>query len=596
MSKDSETRPGGLLSKMVKFVTSPTTHWSDLDKPELSGGDTESRIALKEMIVRKRRNDFVRNREFDMLRKLRRRGPGDGREVPDGQVGPSFYPSSQPANTGERARTLKKIDEIEAQMSIAWFKHKGQAAARAAAGQEPTRHDSLRPAVAGGDAEADAPTTGGGPPQVRAFAPTVTLSHDMDEMPTAAPADMIDFAAAAPMPAALGATVDTSNDSRSGVVLFGGQTDFNVEVVVEAKQDPAIEEVAIRFANGDVAGAEAGLLELLGVAGTRHDDVDTWLTLFDLYRASNQQDKFDDAGIDFADMFGRSAPQWALITETTQTTAPAPVQAAPVVSGLFHWSAPSVLGTQSVAALNASLQRNVPPWRIDWRHVKTVEPAALPALTEVLKRWGDTPTGLKFLGDDRLLAVLTDQSPTDDRGVDPQWWDARLALLRVQGEMDEFELVALNYCVTYEVSPPPWESPAGTFNRMTEEGQTVVPSDFGPDATLESQLGAPPPLPPGTPMLDDAGVLRGDLSGELVGSAEDALARFANDQGAARFELNCRKLLRVDFGAAGDLLNWAMQQKGEGRPVTFKQVNRLVAAFFGVIGIQDTARVLLRSD
>ena len=73
MSKDSETRQGGLLSKMVKFVTSPTTHWSDLDKPELSGGDTESRIALKEMIVRKQRNDFVRNREFDMLRKLRRK-------------------------------------------------------------------------------------------------------------------------------------------------------------------------------------------------------------------------------------------------------------------------------------------------------------------------------------------------------------------------------------------------------------------------------------------------------------------------------------------------------------------------------------------
>ena len=53
MSKDSETRRGRLLSKVVKFVTSPTTHWSDLDRPETSSGDAESRVALKEMIVRR---------------------------------------------------------------------------------------------------------------------------------------------------------------------------------------------------------------------------------------------------------------------------------------------------------------------------------------------------------------------------------------------------------------------------------------------------------------------------------------------------------------------------------------------------------------
>ena len=32
-----------------------------------------------------------------------------------------------------------------------------------------------------------------------------------------------------------------------------------------------------------------------------------------------------------------------------------------------------------------------------------------------------------------------------------------MAALRVMNRPDEFELVALNYCITYEVSPPPWE-------------------------------------------------------------------------------------------------------------------------------------------
>ncbi len=596
MSKDSGTRPGGLLSKMVKFVTSPTTHWSDLDRPETDSGDAESRLALKEMIVRKRRNDFVRNREFDMLRKLRRRGENGAR---DAAAHPSFYPSSQPANTGERARTLKKIDEIEAQMSTAWFKHKAAANAAGAPGAEPAAQaaaQAVAPPTLNTVVPDAAPTGAGGPPQVRAFAPTETMSDELLSRVPASP-PMPDLAAA-PMPAALGATVDTSEDSRSGVVLFGGRADFNVEVMIEAKQDPEIEEAAIRFANGDVAGAEAGLLELLREGGSRHSDLDTWLTLFDLYRASHQQDKFDDAAIDFADLFGRSAPQWALVTEIVPTgSTPAPLTApAPVVSGLFHWVCPSVVGTQSIAALNASLQRNPSPWRIDWRHLKTIEPAALPGLIDVLKRWGGQPGGVKFLGDERLLAVLTERSPTDDRSADPQWWDARLALLRVQAEMDEFELVALNYCVTYEVSPPAWEEPVGSFNRMTEEGQTVVPSDFGPDAASDSSLEIAAAPAPGAPRIDETGVLRATLEGELVGTAEPALAPLADAQGVGLFELNCRKLLRVDFGAAGDLLNWAMQQKGEGRPVTFKQVNRLVAAFFGVIGIQDTARVLLRSD
>ncbi len=64
----------GLLSKMAKFVRHPTKDWSELDQIGVeSAPDSEqekgySKEALKEMIERKRRNDFVRGREFDQLR------------------------------------------------------------------------------------------------------------------------------------------------------------------------------------------------------------------------------------------------------------------------------------------------------------------------------------------------------------------------------------------------------------------------------------------------------------------------------------------------------------------------------------------------
>src|SRR5512140_533145 len=126
MSKDENA---GLLSKVVKFVKNPTTSWSDLDLQEPDRESGYSKQMLKEMIERKRRNDFVRKREFDMLRKLRRSEVMAGH---DPGARPSFFQSSMPSKPDDRATTLKKIDEIEAQMSMQWWKTKhGDVSSRA---------------------------------------------------------------------------------------------------------------------------------------------------------------------------------------------------------------------------------------------------------------------------------------------------------------------------------------------------------------------------------------------------------------------------------------------------------------------------------
>jgi len=119
MSKDDNA---GLFSKVVKFVKNPTTSWADLDQPEAERESGYSKQMLKEMIERKRRNDFVRKREFDMLRKLRRSEAMAGHDL---AARPSFFQSSMPSKPDDRATTLKKIDEIEAQMSMQWWKTKG---------------------------------------------------------------------------------------------------------------------------------------------------------------------------------------------------------------------------------------------------------------------------------------------------------------------------------------------------------------------------------------------------------------------------------------------------------------------------------------
>ena len=63
---------------------------------------------------------------------------------------------------------------------------------------------------------------------------------------------------------------------------------------------------------------------------------------------------------------------------------------------------------------------------------------------------------------------------------------------------------------------------------------------------------------------------------------------------SARLVIECRGLIRVDFAAAGSILNWVATRQAEGKQVQFRDVQRVVAAFFNVIGINEHAKVMPR--
>src|ERR1700712_359682 len=117
MSEPKDTT--SFFRKVVKFVANPTTEWTELGLPAEEARETEyAKSELKAMIDRKRRNDFVRKREFDMLRKVRREGltseqlaalGGSSRlDDSDGRINEA----GAKADVGVKA----KIDEIEQQM------------------------------------------------------------------------------------------------------------------------------------------------------------------------------------------------------------------------------------------------------------------------------------------------------------------------------------------------------------------------------------------------------------------------------------------------------------------------------------------------
>ncbi|MEP6587656.1 MAG: STAS domain-containing protein [Polaromonas sp.] len=587
MSKDDTA--SGLLSKLVKFVRNPATNWAELDSVDVDKDDSISKQRLKEMMERKRANDFVRKREFDMLRKLRKLEVlAEG--APDQAGRPSFFQSSMASRSDDRASTLKKINEIEAQMSMQWWKTKNQTTS----GTPSLLHSR--------DADTGEPSPEGMLPP--AYRPTMPAKLDTVAA-TAAPAPQTLLNDLLPsLPQALLAPDSSDNQGMDSDVqalspsLFARLMTATQHDVIA--HDAELEESAILFANGDDDGAEAGLLEILAPGALRAGHVQTWLALFDLYRATGEQDKFEAAAFQFAERFNRSAPQWYSLPDMVKALVRPSDK--PAHGTAADWICSSVLGIQSVGALNAAIARSAMPWRLDWSNLKTIEAGALEPLYKVFRAWATQPVQLRFMGDAQLQKVLLNATPSGERSTDQKWWLLRMELLRILHRPDDFELTALDFCVTYEVSPPAWDCARCDYKSLDQQGdamgrttiigarssEPVYPKLLELDA--DSALDFPSTSPP-------LRFLSVEISGQIQGHAADVLDRLeASFMGADRMQISCAKLIRVDFSAAGMLLNWLSARQAENRSVEFSEVNRLIATFFNVIGITEYARVVVRND
>jgi ABC-type transporter Mla MlaB component len=583
-----------LLSKMARFVRHPTKDWSELDPPapesELENGS--SKQALKEMIERKRQNDFVRRREFDYLRKLRRNGPLAN---PDLAGRPSSFQSSMTSNLDERATTIKKIDEIEAQMSKQWWKGK-QDDAGTPQGDSPGLVNPRRAADA--TALMTFPLT-----QVSELSQNFDSVQGADYASTQMGLSTPDDLALTGGPQQAMVAGNTRNRGLdTGISEFSTSKLFSIELG-DRLADPELEDAAIRFANGDDAGAEAGLLAALQADNVPPDSAARWAAaLFDLYRATGQQASFDRVAIDYAQRFGRSAPAWfstpdllgrKLVTERRGQVS------ASGQSTQAAWECPAELDFPALQALRASLSLAAAPWRLNWSRLNAITPEAAKALAGLFAEWCSQPVQLHFGGVDVLEKILKSHTPSGDKQVDPFWWRLRLDALRILRLQDEFELAALDYCVTYEVSPPPWMDAKCEFVHERRVNSTTSLAAV-PDLLAAVSAGDPADLSqaPTVPMGLDTAIPTAvvELRGEVLGDAADALDKLQSGlAGANRLVISCARLIRVDFSAAGSILNWVALRQSEGCHVQFHDVPRLVAAFFNVIGINEYARVIVRT-
>jgi ABC-type transporter Mla MlaB component len=578
----TKASPPGLLAKMAQLVRSGSSSPEAPDS-DLSRHSEFDKVDLQARITAKRRDDLVRRREFNHLRQIRAMSGlgGAGLAVPSVfQSSSSFSPDERTPQ--DRAHTVKKINAIEAHMGEHWKLRKRSSSPppeQVAPVKLPASRHMELPVLTETFSKERRPAPSAVVPEQPPAAARGDSEMDLDftgMLSGQAPLEWESQPVTIPYPTAAEPDVDGASSSPNDNSAFGDSR-LESEELGQGSDNPALQDAAIRFAEGDVAGAEAALLAVVQDPGADVDGADACAcALLDMYRATDQGASFDVVAIEYAQRFGRSAPEWYSIPALLHSTAPAHVEVPAAVAAA--WMSPPVMDTVAVTRLGAS-QPGSQKRQYQWEQLESIAPQAVADLARQFTQWAELPIALEFSGVDVLNAVLQASTVTGQRDTDPLWWHLRLEALRIQGAHETFDEVALDYCITYDVSPPSWLEADCTFSQALDH-ETEEQSAF-----LET-------VPPG--FVDTRSPDSLELRGELLGDASAVLARLqARAHVGEPIVIHCQRLIRIDFSAAGSMLNWLTTQQAKGVAVDFVQVPRLVGAFMQVMGIADLARVVV---
>lgn len=572
--------------RVTEFVKNPTQDWS-LTRHENALREQQEQEHQRAREEQRKLDAFIRKRELAALRRLRKQqASGEApdlvlSDLPDTGAGVPLAP--------QREATLRKINEIERAMV-----------------QDSTSESRSPQSLVSTVPMSALP--GAAPPhstQPLSFAATDVASRPLNPAADAAPPGA---QATVPAPTQLAATQMAA--TQMAATRIGGSDDegappfarisgerwkstslttdpshsMAVDVQEGVSSSPLFDQACMDFANGNDQGAERALLEAISGSPERKLENEFWLALFDLYRASGDMQRFDALVSDYVDRFQSSAPSWGAIVQVPDPEAGA-------TAGSF--TALGELDAAQAQALLLLARSGSGPIALDFNALTAVLDGAQQSLHETFKVL-NAASGrqVDVSGLDHLLESCSAQAPAMQREVDAAWWGARLQALRLAGAQEAFESTALDYCVTYEISPPSWE-PSRARVRVLGMGEATPATGAGsllPGAS-NSRLAT---RFSGT---ETDGVAVARLHGEISGGSEDFLKPLdtaARGHGSVLVDLG--GLRRLDFASAGIVLNWVMAQSSAGRAVRFEGTHRLIAGLFTILGISSVAQVELRKS
>ncbi|WP_265945883.1 hypothetical protein [Dechloromonas sp. A34] len=322
---------------------------------------------------------------------------------------------------------------------------------------------------------------------------------------------------------------------------------------VEHGGDPLqgdIEHVVVLFANGQDAAARS-LLETLVRAYPGSEGKRFWLLLFDLLQSLGERAAFEKLGMDYAEACETSPPPWRQEEAAVVSK----------VGGGRQFILQGVLtaeGAQPVAELGKLIAQKVPVI-VDCGKLVGCDDDVAGELADLLTRARHTGAAVTLVGVEGFLGRLNERLVAGE-ATRATTWLLLLELLQRHGTQEAFEERAVDYAVTFELSPPSWEAvPAA---RIALPAVSTGPSD---DAYY--------------------------FSGELKNCRFDELLKVF--EAVEIPVLDFAGVRRMDFFSAGQLVNRIAPFKAKGRDILIRSPSHLVAELMAVVGLNKQARIIV---
>jgi len=416
--------------------------------------------------------------------------------------------------------TAAKIDAIESEMA----------------------RDFLRPAANTGS-PAMGPTTGGPKPAAK---PAATE-------------------AASPLPAA----VDALDPGTEGFLGNINAIDVNT-----SGAGSVIDETAILFANRQDEAAEATMRHGIDTDTIGENRQTAWKMLFELVNQRGDNAAFEQLTMQYTLRFENSSPAWMDYSKAAPMAAP-PAPAAALPGGPLV-KLPEAVDAQIVKTLEhlKALAAQHAALTLDVSAARSVDLVGAELLLRVVNAFKRSNHELTVLGADNLIAPLRASIESGRRDASDAGWMLMLEVLRLLGRQADFEETGIQYCITFEVSPPSWEPAPPSLKTRSAQAAPVEA------AAAETAVDAYNPL---------------DWRGEIEREGEPHFGRLAIEaRSGTHLTVECLYLRRMAFSTATTLLTLLMKLQAAGVRVDFVNVNPLVGALFHLLGITAIANVQTR--
>lgn len=383
----------------------------------------------------------------------------------------------------------------------------------------------------------------------------------------------------APEPVKDMAPLDFTSSSTSNITTpseFSDLSETPGEIHLENDIDPVeaeIEQAAVLYANAQDEATRA-MLEHAVLVHQFGPGERLWLMLFDLYRLGGHRAAFDALSLEYARAFEKSPPAWLNTNGARQTAKSAAGAAVPAGTVLFKGELTGG-NDAAFAALDQALEKN-PKLRIELAKVREVDDLGAERLLGVLEAAHRKQREIELVGRDALVTLLEGCLETG-RKENPGCWLLLLDLYQLMGKQEVFEDMAINYAVTFEMSPPSWDpkrvaaAASKPTGKATNGGAAVATDAAADDADESAPVFAP----------------KGDLKAERF----PGLQAFAEQHETVHLDFST--VTRVDFVSAGTLVNLLAPAKRAGKRVIIRHPNHLVAELLIVVGLKSVAEIVL---